>query len=162
MAVRGISHVAIGVSDMDRSLVFYRDAIGLEVLLDTEEDVLGERRRAVYLGLGGSGPHEPFVVLDQQLTSGPFGSPPRILQLGTHHFSFWVDDVPATHRAMVDAGGRTVVKPELVDSVAYGEAPGRQVMTAIVKDPDGNPVQIDQRLDDATRARARSEPWTNR
>ncbi|MDH3683733.1 MAG: VOC family protein [Acidimicrobiia bacterium] len=148
MTVKGISHVAIGVSDMDQSLAFYGNAIGLEVMRDTEEDVFGERRRAVYLGLGGSGPHEPFVVLDQQLTSGPFGSPPRILQLGTHHFSFWVDDVPAVYQAMVDAGGRTVVGPEVVDSAAYGEAPGRQVMTAIVKDPDGNPVQIDQRLDD--------------
>ena len=135
---------------MEQALGFYRDAIGLEVMLDTEEDVLGERRRAVYLGLRGSGVHEPFIVLDQLLTSGAFGSPPRILQLGTHHFSFWVDDVGTTYRAMVDAGGRTVVAPEAVDSVAYGEAPGQQVMTAIVKDPDGNPVQIDQRVTDAS------------
>jgi catechol 2,3-dioxygenase-like lactoylglutathione lyase family enzyme len=147
MTVHGISHVAIGVSDMERSLAFYRDAIGLRVMLDKEEDVFGERRRAVYLGLGGSGPHEPFIVLDQQLSTGPFGKPPRLMQLGTHHFSFWVDDVPAIYRAMIDAGGRTVVAPEPVDSLAYGEAPGAQVMTAIVKDPDGNPVQIDQRAD---------------
>ena len=31
MAVLGISHVAVGVSDMDRALVFYRDIIGLRV-----------------------------------------------------------------------------------------------------------------------------------
>jgi catechol 2,3-dioxygenase-like lactoylglutathione lyase family enzyme len=57
--MRGISHVAIGVSDMERSLRFYRDLLGLTVTLDKEEPVRGSerlfadpaqnRRRAVYL-----------------------------------------------------------------------------------------------------------------
>lgn len=146
MTVHGISHVAVGVSDMDRSLAFYRDAIGLSVSRDTVEGVFGEQRRAVYLRIG-SGDHDPFIVLDQQLSTEPFGTPPRILQLGTHHFSFWVDDAQSVYEAMVEAGGRTVVQPTQVDSAAYGEAEGRGVITAIVKDPDGNPVQIDQRAD---------------
>src|SRR5260370_36327344 len=58
-AMRGISHVAIGVSGMERSLRFYRDLLGLTVSLDKEEPVRGSerlfaepaqnRRRAVYL-----------------------------------------------------------------------------------------------------------------
>jgi catechol 2,3-dioxygenase-like lactoylglutathione lyase family enzyme len=57
--MRGISHVAIGVSDMERSLHFYRDLLGLAVTLDKEEpvraserlfaDPVQTRRRAVYL-----------------------------------------------------------------------------------------------------------------
>ena len=35
--MKGISHVAIGVSDMERSLPFYRDVLGLEVMLDAED-----------------------------------------------------------------------------------------------------------------------------
>src|SRR5262249_14226116 len=98
MSVKGVSHVAVGVSDMDRALVFYRDLIGLRVTLDTVEGGAGDemiganRRRAVYLRTE-SGPHAFFVVLDQQIDREPFGTPPRILQLGTHHFSFWVDNL---------------------------------------------------------------------
>ena len=57
--MRGISHVAIGVRDIERSLSFYRDLLGLTVSLDKEKPVRGSqrlfaepaqtRRRAVYL-----------------------------------------------------------------------------------------------------------------
>jgi catechol 2,3-dioxygenase-like lactoylglutathione lyase family enzyme len=39
MAIRAISHVAVGVRDMDRALRFYRDALGLRVKLDTVEEI---------------------------------------------------------------------------------------------------------------------------
>ena len=56
MAVRGFSHVAVGVTDMETSLGFYRDLLGLTVTLDVEEGAFGGpqdayRRRAVYLRL---------------------------------------------------------------------------------------------------------------
>ena len=151
MAVLGISHVAVGVSDMERSLVFYRDIIGLRVTLDTIEgafvgDPKAYRRRAVYLR-SEDGPHAFFVVLDQQLDSEPYGSPPRILQLGTHHFSFWVDDLEATFERLVAENFRVVFSPTVADAILYGEEAGSgRLLTAIVKDPDGNPVQLDQRL----------------
>ena len=34
MTVHSVSHVAVGVRDMDRSLAFYRDLIGLDVRYD--------------------------------------------------------------------------------------------------------------------------------
>src|SRR5208282_1443773 len=49
LAMKGISHVAIGVSDMVRSLPFYRDLLGLEVMLDTEEKIGSGSRHAVYM-----------------------------------------------------------------------------------------------------------------
>ena len=39
--MRRISHVAIGVCDIERSLSFYRDLLGLTVSLDKEEPVRG-------------------------------------------------------------------------------------------------------------------------
>lgn len=151
MAVLGISHVAVGVSDMERSLVFYRDIIGLRATLDAVEGAFGGdpdayRRRAVYLR-NEDGPRAFFIVLDQQLDREPFGTPPRILQLGTHHFSFWVDDLVSTFERLVEANFRVVLSPTPADAAAYGEEAGSgRVLTAIVKDPDGNPVQLDQRL----------------
>ena len=152
MGVRGVSHVAVGVSDMERALVFYRDLLGLRVTLDTVEGGVGDglvgdnRRRAVYLR-AADGPDAFFVVLDQQLDREPFGTPPRIMQLGTHHFSFWVDDLQETFEQMVGEGFRPIIRPTDVDALAYGEPAGSsRVLTAIIKDQDGNPVQLDQRL----------------
>jgi catechol 2,3-dioxygenase-like lactoylglutathione lyase family enzyme len=152
MPVIGVSHVAVGVSDMDRALVFYRELIGLRATLDTveggsEDAMVGSnRRRAVYLR-AAEGPHEFFIVLDQQLDREPFGSPPKILQLGTHHFSFWVDDLQFMFEQIVSEGFRVILRPTETDAEAYGEAAGSsRVLTAVVKDQDGNPVQLDQRL----------------
>jgi catechol 2,3-dioxygenase-like lactoylglutathione lyase family enzyme len=152
MGVRGVSHVAVGVSDMERALVFYRDLIGLRVTLDTVEGGAGDglvgadRRRAVYLRVA-DGPDAFFIVLDQQLDREPFGSPPLISQLGTHHFSFWVDNLEEIFEAMVAHGFRPIIRPTEADAVAYGEPVGSgRVLTAIIKDQDGNPVQLDQRL----------------
>jgi catechol 2,3-dioxygenase-like lactoylglutathione lyase family enzyme len=151
MAIRAVSHVAIGVRDMERSLRFYRDAIGLRMKLDTIEELPGfagaqaRKRRAVYLGLG-EGPQASFVVLDLPLSSEPSGEPARLFQTGIHHFSFWVDDIDAIV-ARVRAGGFEVLfEPAVSDTRAYGEAPGGKVRSTFLRDPDGSYVQLDERL----------------
>ncbi len=151
MGTIGISHVAVGVSDMDRALEFYRDLIGLRVTLDTVERIAGRgggtrRRRAVYLRQN-EGPHEFFIVLDQQIDRDPFGTPPRLFQLGTHHFSFWVDNLEELVERATAAGFETLMAPMPSEPAAYGEPEDAQrVLTVILKDGDGNLVQLDQRI----------------
>ncbi len=153
--MRGISHVAIGVADMERSLRFYRDLLGLNVTLDKEEPVRGserlfadpeqQRRRAVYLRWA-DGPEAGFVVLSQK-PGVPSGSPIRIDQVGIHHFSFWVTDLERRVERLKAAGVKILVGPYKSDSIAYGEAPGKNVLTCLFEDPDGIILQFDQRLD---------------
>lgn len=148
--LKGFSHIAVGVSDMDHALKFWRDVMGMDVDLDTVEEVPGprgttRRRRGVYLRWE-QGDNATFVVLDQQMSIEPFGLPAKLFQTGVHHVSFWVDDVgPILERAL--ERGFSAGEPSVSDTVAYGEAPGRQVRTAFVRDGDGNWVQLDQRLD---------------
>ena len=150
MGVRAISHVAVGVRDMERSLRFWRDALGLRVKLDTVEELPGvsgapaRKRRAAYLGWS-DGRHESFVVLDQPLSEAPAGEPARLFQTGVHHFSFWVDDIAQAVARVRAAGFEVLFEPAEGDSVAYGEAPGGKVLTTFLRDPDGNYVQLDQR-----------------
>jgi len=151
VAVRAVSHLAIGVRDMDESLRFYRDLLGLTVDADQPEDIARRhgdplQRRAVYLRWG-DGPHASFVVLDQQLTRPRENDPLRLFDLGVHHFSFWVDDLAAMVERMRAAGVDILVEPAASDTKAYGEAPGGKVLTVLLKDPDGNWVQLDQRLE---------------
>jgi len=151
MPVRAISHVAVGVRDMERSLRFWRDALGLRVKLDTVEELPGvsggapaRKRRAAYLGWS-EGRHESFVVLDQPLSIEPSGEPARLFQTGLHHFSFWVDDIAQAVARVRAAGFEVLFDPAEGDTIAYGEAPGGRVLTTFLRDPDGNYVQLDQR-----------------
>ncbi len=144
-----MSHIAVGVSDMEAALVFWRDVLGMGIDLDTIEEVAGpggsmRRRRGVYLRWE-QGDHATFVVLDQQLSIEPFGQPAKLFEIGVHHESFWVDAIePILERAA--ERGFAAGEPTVADTVAYGEDPGREVKTAFIRDGDGNWVQLDQRL----------------
>jgi catechol 2,3-dioxygenase-like lactoylglutathione lyase family enzyme len=151
MTIRAISHVAIGVRDMDHALRFYRDALGLKLKLDTVEKIPGfqgsaaRERRAAYLGWS-EGPHESFVVLDQPLSTDPVGEPAELFQTGIHHFSFWVDDIDELAARARATGFALLFEPAVGDTLAYGEAPGGRVKSTFLRDPDGNYVQLDQRI----------------
>jgi catechol 2,3-dioxygenase-like lactoylglutathione lyase family enzyme len=141
--MKGISHLAIGVSDMERSLPFYRDLLGLEVMLDAEEQVGPGKRRAVYMRWSGDG---GFLVLSQTLGREPSGKPLRLHQVGMHHFAFMVDDLRARAEKLSKAGIKMIVPPYEADSVAYGERGGAKVLTCLFEDPDGTILQFDQRM----------------
>lgn len=151
--MRAISHVAIGVSDMKRSLPFYRDLLGLKVSLDTEETIKfssksGEpaevKRHAVYMRWE-DGRDATFIVLSQNhpVTDG---QPLRLNQVGIHHFSFWVDNLRERVEKLKAAGVQFVVEPNESAGEAYGEPHEKRILTAIFKDPDGTMIQFDQRL----------------
>lgn len=152
--MRAVSHIAIGVRDMERSLRFYRDLLGLKVTLDTMENIGGlktlfanpqkGKRRAVYMRFE-DGPHASFLVLSQH-PGETAGEPIKLDQVGVHHFSFWVDDLRERVEKLRAAGVPILVPPYESDSVAYGEPPGKKVLTSLFQDPDGIIVQFDQRL----------------
>ena len=151
MSIRAVSHIAVGVRDMDRSLEFYRDLLGMSVSLDALEEFPGRpgatptRRRGVYLRWG-AGDETSFIVLDEQISRDPFGEPPRLFQVGTHHFGLWVDDLDSMVARAEARGFPPAIAPTDAGSEAYGESPGRKVRTVFLRDPDGNFVQLDQRL----------------
>ena len=152
--MQGVSHIAIGVSDMDKSLHFYRDLLGLRVTLDTLENVGGlpalfrdpqkGKRRAVYLRWE-EGPEASFIVLSAPV--GPSsGEAIKLDQVGIHHFAFWVNDLRARVEKLRADGVPILVPPLVSDTVAYGEKPGGKVLTCLFQDPDGIIVQFDERM----------------
>jgi len=152
--MRAVSHIAIGVRDMEKSLHFYRDLLGLKVTLDAMESIGGlktlftnpqkGKRRAVYLRFE-EGPHASFLVLSQNPSETP-GEAIKLDQVGVHHFAFWVDDLRERLEKLKAAGVPILVPPIESDTVAYGEPPGKKVLTCLFQDPDGIIVQFDQRL----------------
>jgi len=152
--MNAISHVAIGVRDMERSLRFYRDLLGLEVMSDQTQPI-GDmpalyakpetgKRRAVNLRYGKS-PGRGFLVLSER----PGGTPGEAIKLdevGISHFSWWVDDLRAIHEKLKAAGTKILVAPSEVDPAGFGETSQHKYLTCLFEDPDGIILQLDQRV----------------
>ena len=155
MKIKAASHIAVGVSNMEESLKFYRDILGLRVTLDdphenpggmlskATEDTEQTGRHGVYLRWD-DGPDATFIVLSQNRPTS--GSAIKLNQVGIHHFAFWVDDLEESFAKIKAAGAPIVMPPTAFDSVAYGEPSGKKVLTTLFKDPDGIVIQLDQRV----------------
>ena len=156
MVTKGVSHIAIGVRDMDKSLRFYRDLLGFQVVRDEIQKTRGtvlpalykdphEERRAVTL-YWKRGKEEAFIVLSEHTDKPVSGEAIKLDQIGVHHFAFWVDDLQETYEKVKAAAAPIVLPPTVFDTVAYGEPPGGKVMTTLFRDPDGTVIQLDQRV----------------
>ncbi|WP_330304602.1 MULTISPECIES: VOC family protein [unclassified Streptomyces] len=76
-------HIGLNVTDLDRSLAFYRDVLGFGVIGEGKE----EERRYAFLGsLGGDG--RPVLTLWQQ-AQGSYDH----ARAGLHHLALEVDSV---------------------------------------------------------------------
>jgi catechol 2,3-dioxygenase-like lactoylglutathione lyase family enzyme len=151
--IRAVSHLAIGVRDLNAALPFYCDLLGMRVVVDREERFRDPStkqpsdlsRRAVYLRWA-DGEDTQFVVLDQHLGAPAAGEPAKLFQIGIHHISFWVDDLDPYIDAVASVGGQLVAPPLESGGASYAEPEGSRVRTVYLTDPEGNLIQLDQRV----------------
>jgi catechol 2,3-dioxygenase-like lactoylglutathione lyase family enzyme len=141
-----VHHSAVYARDVDASLRFYRDGLGLQVLMDHEFDgdwralfdAPGDRLRSIFLGNPDS-PDTGIVELVAFVGDGtgagvaaPTPAPPRP---GFFLLSFFVD-VEATLARLAAVGldepARRIRVP----------GPGGDVEMATVRDPDGVLVEL--------------------
>lgn len=143
VGITGVHHTSRSVGDMDRSLEFYRDLLGLEVLLDTEMSgemlerevaLEGARLRLVELGTGG----ETMLELLQ------YHAPPsrdarelRPCDVGAHHVALTVDDIQSAYERLSAAGVEFTCPPQEVDA---GHFAGHR--TVYCYDPDHMIVEL--------------------
>jgi catechol 2,3-dioxygenase-like lactoylglutathione lyase family enzyme len=153
MQLGGVSHLAFGVRDMDRSLAFYRDQLGMEVTSDRTQAVApsamyaepaaATSRRVAQLRWSDE-PDAPFLVLST--FPDATGEPLRLDQVGIHHVALWVRDLRTKAERLRVAGVRFVMEPSEVDARGYGGQKGEKIVTCLFEDPDGIIVQFDERL----------------
>jgi glyoxylase I family protein len=136
-----VSHLGICVSDLERSLSFYRDALGFEV--ESELEVEGEpsetllrlspvQLRAVYLVRYGV-----RIELLHYAKPGRVGdgSPRAMNALGLTHLSFRVDDIDASVSKLEGHGAR-VLRDTRIDN------PSLRAKAIFVTDPDGTLIEL--------------------
>jgi catechol 2,3-dioxygenase-like lactoylglutathione lyase family enzyme len=140
-----LAHTGFTVRDLDRSLAFYRDVLGMEVVFEQEKrggylaEIVGyadAHVRMAHLQFPGGG-HR--VELFEYVSPTPQGEPGEPRDVGITHVCLAVDDIDALFERVVAAGASPVSQPVLVDTGA--NAGGRGVY---VRDPDGTLVELFQ------------------
>jgi catechol 2,3-dioxygenase len=123
-AVR-VGHVHLRVADLDRSLAFYRDALGFGVAADAREIGLD----AVFLAAGDYHHH---IALNTWESAG--GTPPPAGHTGLYHVAFLYPD----RRELARAVRRLLEHGHPVDHATdHGGS-----VSVYLDDPDGNGVEL--------------------
>jgi catechol 2,3-dioxygenase-like lactoylglutathione lyase family enzyme len=142
--MRAIHHVGITVRDLDASIRFYHDVLGLPIVTEPSPwfdspglgpavGVPGAALRQVCLQLGET----IFELLEYRSPPGERTAPLPSNEIGASHAAFLVDDIEAT-MADLEAKGITFFSP--VNVVDEGVLAGwRWVYFA---DPDGYPLEL--------------------
>lgn len=128
-------HVGIVVDDLEESVSFYRDTLGLEVV--AEFTLSGE---GIGNAIGVDGAVGDFVHLDaggtrvELIEYEPAGSEVRaeaVNQVGAQHIGFLVDDIEAFHDALPEDAA--ISGPQRTES-------GSDIL--FFRDPEGNFIEV--------------------
>ena len=140
-----VTHIGICVRDMDKSLAFYRDILGMKVLGDRMTDPtesgrshnykrVRQARRWVSLSYGEG--TSPTLTLTCHPGDEPDGQPIKLDEVGISHLSFGVPDVKGLTEEL-RAKGIELAGPLESFTDAKGE-----IRSIYVQDPDGILVQF--------------------
>lgn len=149
-----LGHVGLTVSDLDASIEFYRDVVGMELTMRLETggpwfDELTRNEGAIIdvamLELGGV-----TLQLVEYRQGGDEAAPVAHHRPGSPHLSIEVDDVDRRHAA-ITASGRH-------HPTAIVEIAGVGARSFYVEDPDGVPVELIEMPAASARANRSSNP----
>jgi lactoylglutathione lyase len=139
------NHVGLTVSDLSRSIAFYRDLLGFHVAYERGEVTAEYMPRLV--GIAGArlkiaGLDIPGLHLDLIEYLEPKGAPVAgpTSDVGNVHLGYTVDDLWAAYRALSSAGVRLKSEP-----VSPTVGPNKGGWAVYFVDPDGVTLEMIQR-----------------
>ena len=140
MQVMKYLHTMVRVTDIEASLRFYRDALGLEML--SRKDNEGGRYTLVFLAAPGDSSAQIELTYNWPAPDGTAEAYGGGRNFG--HVAYAVDDIYATCQRLMDHGV-TVLRPP------------RDGRMAFVRSPDNISIELLQ----AGGAKAPAEPWAS-
>ncbi|XVF88591.1 hypothetical protein PTKIN_Ptkin19aG0063100 [Pterospermum kingtungense] len=126
---RRVLHVVYRVGDLDRTIKFYTECLGMKLL--RKRDIPEERYTNAFLGYGPEDSH--FVI---ELTYN-YGVDKYDIGTGFGHFGIAVEDVAKTVELIKAKGGKVTREP--------GPVKGGSTVIAFVEDPDGYKFELIER-----------------
>lgn len=126
---RRMLHVVYRVGDLDRTIKFYTECLGMKLL--RKRDIPEERYTNAFLGYGPEDSH--FVI---ELTYN-YGVDQYDIGSGFGHFGIAVEDVSKTVELIKAKGGKVTREP--------GAVKGGKTVIAFIEDPDGYKFELLER-----------------
>ena len=149
--IKDIMHVGITVSDMEQSIAFYRDILGLEfkgelIMEGKETDLLFARKnckaRVAYLN-GSDQISAPPVELIQFLNEPAKNDASDLFKTSISEICFKVCDIEAVYRHLLANNVECLSAPQTFDFTEYGFGKSKALY---FKDPDGIILEIMEQI----------------
>ena len=149
--ITDVLHIGVTVKDIDRSIAFYRDVMGLafqgEILMEgPETDLLFRRKdckaRVAYLS-GDKTLAGPPVELIQFILSDIEEDPADLFKTSISEICFETDDIWEEYRRMKELGVEFLSEPQEFDFTPYGFG---KSMALYFKDPDGIILELIEKM----------------
>ena len=137
--IKDVRHIGIAVTDMEKSLKFYRDLLGLKIksLVDEEGEFLDnmlayenvKNRVAKLYAKNGN-------ALVELIDSKSYGNKKDrdFFTIGTSHFAFTVDNLEKTYDYLVKNGVKFTAPPQ--------QTPDGFAKVTFCEDPDGTLIEL--------------------
>ncbi|KAF7073045.1 hypothetical protein CFC21_078092 [Triticum aestivum] len=129
-------HVVYGVGDIDRTIKFYTECLGMKLL--RKRDIPEEKYTNAFLGYG---PEETNFAIELTYTNAflrtNYGVDSYDIGAGIGHFGIATDDVAKTVELIRAKGGKVTREP--------GPVKGGKTVIAFIEDPDGYKFEILER-----------------
>lgn len=119
-------HTMLRVADLERSLGFYTEVLGMQLL--RRKDYPSGRFTLAFVGYGSESDHTVLELTHNWDTDG------YTLGDGYGHIALGVEDIHNTCAGIADKGGRVVREP--------GPMKHGTTVIAFVEDPDGYKVEL--------------------
>lgn len=138
MSIIGLQHVSFTVSDLDRSIEFYSDLLGLDYLgtqwMDSDSiysifGLQGVKARYGWFKVGKYGLLELFEFDPEDDRPVDF----RPNQIGLHHFALEVRNIDETYASLTKQGVQGLLPPKSIQGASK---------IALIKDPDGIIIEL--------------------
>jgi len=137
--IKDVRHVGIMVSDMEKSLKFYRDLLGLKIkfLVDEEGEFLDnmlarenvKNKVAKLYAKNGN-------ALVELIDSKSYGNKKDrdFFTIGASHLALTVDNLDETYDYLIKNGVKFTAPPQ--------QTPDRFAKVTFCEDPDGTPIEL--------------------
>lgn len=146
-----IYHVGLTVSDLDRSITFYRDILGLEfqgeiLMLGEETDKIFRKKnckaRIAYLN-GSKSIDAPPVELIQFVDDVINKTQPDLFTTSISELCFYTDDIDTVYKNLIEKNVECLSEPQYFDFTLQGFGKSKAFY---FKDPDGIILEMMQPL----------------
>ena len=137
--ITGMNHTGFVVSDLDTSVHFYRDIVGLEIVRTMEREgapisqVIGYEGTHLKGTILSTGDGHSLELIQYINPAASERSTAERNVLGASHLAFNVDDIEKTFERLVSNGARRLNPPATMQ-------PGRKA--CYMQDPDGNWIEL--------------------